>query len=459
MQAAQPVIGVAVVSGPADQYHVVFAILGALEVLAPFVADDLHFQANPGPVGLEHFGHELGIGVIRALHGHGIERDLGAVLDAGLLEQGLGFFRVVGRILDGLVIGPLGWRHAVDCNLPRVLVDRLDDFGFVHRHVQSLTNRQLVEGRALYVVGDEAQVETRFFDHAQVGVLLERGDIGRAQVEGDLAFVLLELLQAYRRVGVDRVDQLVDLDLVRLPIFLVCRIADLGIFLVTLKAERPGADGLVVDVAGLARRQQVLGVFCRKDRGEAHGQVLDERGVSCLEGEDHRHGPGFLDLGDVVVKAHANKIGELGGVGLAEGVLPVEHAVEGEQYVVRVEIPCGRERFVGMKLHALAQVKAVLQAVVRNVPASGQGRDSRRTTFFELYQPVVQRFGSVVIGGAGVLGGIESRWAAFGAEHQAFGSLGLRSQGQQTQAQHGCYGVGKTHDGPYYFMKLRSQPS
>ncbi|MND95929.1 hypothetical protein D3C80_881970 [compost metagenome] len=232
-----------------------FAILGALEVLAPFVADDLHFQANPGPVGLEHFGHELGIGVIRALHGHGIERDLGAVLDAGLLEQGLGFFRVVGCILDGLVVRPLGRWHAVDRDLPRVLVDRLDDFGFVHRHVQGLAHRQLVEGRALHVVGNEPQVEARLFDHAQVGVLLERGDIGRAQVEGDLAFVLFEFLQAYCRVGVDRVDQLVDLDLARVPIVFVCGVTDLGIFLVALKTEGPGADGLVVDVAGLARRQ------------------------------------------------------------------------------------------------------------------------------------------------------------------------------------------------------------
>ncbi|MCY1416611.1 hypothetical protein D9M71_321230 [compost metagenome] len=202
----------------------------------------------------------------------------------------------------------------------------------------------------------------------------------------------------------------------------------------------------------------MIGVLCRKDGGEAHGQVLDERRIGGLEGENHRHGPGFLDLGDIFVQAHADKVRELGGVGLAKRVLPVEHAVEGEQHVVGVEVPCGRERFVGVKLHALAQVEGVLQAVVRDFPASGQGRDGSRAAFFELYQPVVQRFGSVIVGGAGVLGGIESRWAAFGAEHQAFAGLSLCGQGQQTQAQHGCYGVGKTHDGPYYFMKLRSQP-
>ena len=68
-----------------------FAILAAFDVLAPFIADDVHFETDFGPVGLKHLGHQFGVGIVRALDRHGPEGDLGAFFDAGGLSNSLAF--------------------------------------------------------------------------------------------------------------------------------------------------------------------------------------------------------------------------------------------------------------------------------------------------------------------------------------------------------------------------------
>ncbi|MNF02303.1 hypothetical protein D3C80_2014320 [compost metagenome] len=69
-------------------------------------------------------------------------------------------------------------------------------------------------------------------------------------MQGDLAFVAAQLLDAHRGIDVDREHQVVDLHLVRCPVLLVALVADLRILLVSLEHEWPGADRLLVDVAG-----------------------------------------------------------------------------------------------------------------------------------------------------------------------------------------------------------------
>ncbi|MOA60441.1 hypothetical protein D3C78_1853280 [compost metagenome] len=66
-----------------------------------------------------------------------------------------------------------------------------------------------------------------------------------------------------------------------------------------------------------------------------------------------------------------------------------------------------------MKLHPFAQVKRVLQAVFGNVPTGRQARYDVGRAFFKLGQAVVQRFGGIVVGGRGVLRGVEPSGAAF----------------------------------------------
>ncbi|MNP42134.1 hypothetical protein D3C76_1358760 [compost metagenome] len=131
----------------------------------------------------------------------------------------------------------------------------------------------------LDVVGDVAEVEPGFFDQLQLRVFFQRLDIGRARMQGDLALAGLEFLHPYRGIGVDRKNQLVEFDSARVPVLFVARIANLRVLLVTLEHERPGADRLLVDVAGFARGQQLVGVLGRENRGETHGEVLDERSV------------------------------------------------------------------------------------------------------------------------------------------------------------------------------------
>ncbi|MNN04492.1 hypothetical protein D3C81_1172210 [compost metagenome] len=106
----------------------------------------------------------------------------------------------------------------------------------------------------LGVVGDIAEVEAWLLQHLQLAVLLEGWQVGRAWVQGDLAFAAAQLLDAHRWVGVDRKHQVVEFHLVRRPVVLVAFEADLRILLVALKHERAGTDRLLVDVAGAPAR-------------------------------------------------------------------------------------------------------------------------------------------------------------------------------------------------------------
>src|SRR5262249_29008218 len=66
----EEVVGIAIVTGPAEQPHLVLARLKPLAVLAPFKGDELGVDPDLGKIGLHHLGHALGIGVVGALHRH-----------------------------------------------------------------------------------------------------------------------------------------------------------------------------------------------------------------------------------------------------------------------------------------------------------------------------------------------------------------------------------------------------
>ncbi len=420
--------------------------MGALDVLAPFVADDPGLDADLRPVGLDHLRHQLGVGVVGTLHRHRPQGDLGALGDAGLLQQFPGLGRIERGVLDGFVIGPLGRRHAVHRQLPGTLVDGVDDGLLVHRHVQRLAYFELVERLVGDVVGDVTEVEAWLRGHLQVRRFLQGLEIGGAWVEGDLALAGLELLRAHRGVGVDREDEVVDLHVFGFPVVLVALEADLRILLVAAQDERPGTDRLLVDLLWLAGLEQLPGVLGGLDRGDVHRQVLDEGGVDLVEGELHPVLVELLDPGDVLVQAHVGEVGKLGGVGLAERMILVEHAFEGEQHVVGIEF-AGRLEVVGaVELHTLAQVEGVGLAVVADVPAFRQGRDCPGAAALELDEAVEQGDrGRVVVGAGGVLGGIEAGRAALRAEHQVAGGVGERGAEDQTGCQPGPKGKDLTH--------------
>ena len=292
-QGAEPVVRITVVAAPANQHRAVFTAFGALDVLAPFVGHDLGLDADLAPVRLQHLSHQLGVRVVRALNGHGPQGDFGAFLDACFLEQLLGFFRVVGRVFDRLVIGPLGRRQDVGRQLACALIHRINDLLFVYGHVQCLANLELRHRVGLvaafnlvhHVVGDVTRVEACLAGHLQVGVFFEGLQVCGARVNGDLAFVLFQLLHAHRRVGGDGENQVVDFDVFRLPVVFVAGVTDVRIFLVALEHERAGADGFLVDVGRVAGLEQLVGVFGRLDGGKVHGHVLDKGRVDFVQSE------------------------------------------------------------------------------------------------------------------------------------------------------------------------------
>ncbi|MNO82753.1 hypothetical protein D3C76_740370 [compost metagenome] len=122
----------------------------------------------------------------------------------------------------------------------------------------------------------------------------------------------------------------------------------------------------------------------------------------------------FFDLGDVFVHPHVGEVGEFGGVGLAERHVLVEHAVEGEQHVVGVEVARRLEVRGGVELDAVTQVEGVGEAVVGDVPVGGKAGDDRGAATLELAEPVVDGFGGgVEVGSGRVLAWVEACWAAF----------------------------------------------
>jgi hypothetical protein len=134
-------------------------------------------------------------------------------------------------------------------------------------------------------------------------------------------------------------------------------------------------------------------------------------------------GPVFFDAGDVLVQAHAVEVRELGGVGLAEGMVRVEHAVERKEHVIGIEVAGRGEPLGGMELDPVTQVERPRQAVFGNIPARCQGRNGCGATFFKFSEAVVNGLGRVVIGGGGVLRGVKTGRAAFGTKHQAVGCV------------------------------------
>ncbi len=104
------------------------------------------------------------------------------------------------------------------------------------------------------------------------------------------------------------------------------------------------------------------------DRGKVHREVLYEGGIYFVEGKADRHVVELLDLGDVLVHAHVDEIGELAGVRLAERMLLVEHALESKEDVVGIELAAGLEVISGMKLDPGTQMERIGEAVIADLP-------------------------------------------------------------------------------------------
>ncbi|MNP11692.1 hypothetical protein D3C76_1038920 [compost metagenome] len=196
--------------------------------------------------------------------------------------------------------------------------------------------------------------------------------------------------------------------------------AHLGVLLVALEDERPGAHRLAVQLLRLAGPEQRIGIFRRIDGGEAHGQVGEEGRLGMAQGEAHGVRIELVDALDQRGEAHRLGIGEAARRQCVPGMRRVELALEAPQHVVGVEFAARGEPAGRVEFHAPAQVEGVGQAVGADLPALRQCRDYVRAAGGELHQAFEHGFRhGVGGGGGGVLDDVETFRAGLGAHHQA----------------------------------------
>ncbi|MNN31919.1 hypothetical protein D3C81_1456250 [compost metagenome] len=128
--------------------------------------------------------------------------------------------------------------------------------GFAHAHVAQI----LVLG----VQGNVTGGQGFHLSHFQLGISLDAGDVVGLGIERHLAFVSPELLQTHVVVVGDGENQRIGRWLAT-EVVGVGLVADLGILVIALKDERPGANRLAVEVGGLVSLEQLVAILGRVD--------------------------------------------------------------------------------------------------------------------------------------------------------------------------------------------------
>ena len=241
------------------------------------------------------------------------------------------------------------------------------------------------------------------------------GDVGRVRVGHDLAFAGLQLLVAHRGIGRDREHQIVDRCLAA-PVVGVGLVADHRVLLVVDELERPGADRLEVELLGRAGLHHLVGVLRRHDRGEVHRDVGDERRLRRRSVNLTVMVVDLLDRLEQVAHVHAGEVFVRAARDLVVGMVRVELPLEREHHVVGVEVARRREALGGLPLHARAQLEGVDRGRRRRRAALGQAGHGLGAAALELDQPVVDRLGRGIEGGAG---GVQLRVEALRAALRA----------------------------------------
>ncbi len=275
-QGREEVIRIPVVAGPAHHHALVLARFRPLQILAPLVGDDLGLDANLGPVSLNHLRHAAGVRVVRTLYRHRPQIDGEAFFQARFFQQLLRLLRIVGVVLNVVVIAPHGRRDQVLRRLACALVNRFDDRFFVDRVGQRLTYFDVVQRFLLGVKGEITNVQTRLFQQGNVLIFLHARDVRRVRVRHHLALVFLQLGIAHGSVRGDGEDQTIDLRL-GTPVAREGFIQNAGIFLVLQQLEWAGTDRIEIHFFRRAGFQHVVSILFRKNGGEVHGQISEER--------------------------------------------------------------------------------------------------------------------------------------------------------------------------------------
>ncbi len=412
------------------------AILGALDQLAPLEHANVTGDAQSGQIGLQHLRADTGVGIGRAAAGARPDRQLEAALAPGFAQQLAGALDVVRPVLQLFVVAPQCRRVGGDGRARIAFaILRANVGGLVERQVQRLAHAHVIQRRVAGVdadIGGEQRVQ---FQHLQPSIGLERGDVHRTRIQGDLAVAGLEPLLADVGLGGDGQQQAVD-GRGTIPVVGVGAKAHLGILGIAFEDERAGADGLAVEALGCMLGEQLVGVLGRIDGGETHGQVGQEWRFRVPEHEAHAIVVELFHTLDQLPQAHGFGVGKAAQRQLVPGVIRVELTLEAPQHIVGVEGASRGERRVAVEFHPLAQVEGVAQTVVADAPALRQRGNDLGAAGSEGHQALEQGLCAGVGGGRrGVLDDIETFRARFGAHHQAVSRLDVcAQQGGQQQA-------------------------
>src|SRR5690606_28307173 len=185
-QGREEVVRIPVVAGPAHHDRLVFARFSALQVLAPLVGHNFGLYANLRPVSLNHFRHTTCVRVVRTLYRHRPQLDGEAFVLARFFQQRFRFLRIVGVVLNVVVITPHGWWDQVLGRNARALVNGFDDRFFVHRVSQRLTHFHVIERFLLGVEGEITHVQARLLQQVDIFVLLHARDVSRVWIRHHL---------------------------------------------------------------------------------------------------------------------------------------------------------------------------------------------------------------------------------------------------------------------------------
>ena len=230
-QGIHEVVRVTVVTSPSHHAHLVFTVLHALSVLAPFKAFDFGCDADLDQVCLHQLGNTFGVRVVRALHRHGPQVGAEAFGITGFRQQLFGGFRVVDVVLDGVVISRHGGRNWVLGRNAGAEVHAVKDGFFVDRHADGPPHPHIVKGLFRGVVGQVANIQARLLQNRDVGVFAHRLQVCRVGVRHDMAFGFLQLGPAHRCVRRDGVNKVVDFWLAA-PVSSKSLVADDCVFLI-----------------------------------------------------------------------------------------------------------------------------------------------------------------------------------------------------------------------------------
>jgi len=408
---------------------------GAANQFAPFDHSDLGLDADFGQVGLQQLRAEVRVRVQQAASGTCPDGGLEAVLEPGAIQQGLGLGEVLWITRQVLGVAPGVGRIRAVGGFGGAFKYGFEVAGLIEGQIDRLTYFGFIQGRVLAVDRHECSHECSGLFHLEGWVFLCLAYIQGLGRQGDLALIAVQLLQAHVGIRRDGEDQVIHSRFAA-EVVRVGFVTNHSVFLETAENERAGTNRLAVEFLRRAGLEQLVGVFGRVNRGEAHAQGCEEGGVGMIQSEAHRQRVEGIDLLDQCWQLQRLGVREAALGDLVPRVGRVEHAFKAEAHVFGGQASAWGEILGAVELHIRVQLEGVGQAVRRHFPAVRQTWHQLAAGGIEVHQAVHQYVGGGVGGGQRVvLHHIKPFRAGLGAHAQVGGGRGQRRDKERGKQQ------------------------